>query len=156
MDFGIFPLMQQRHETKSSQAIVREAVEQTIAAEDLGYSTAWYPEHHFSNYSLCPSPLMMAAFCAGATKTIRVGSAVCIAPLYSAPRLLAEIGFVDSLSAGRLEFGIGLGYQQFEFERFGISLDDRRQMTSELLDIIELGLRQKQFSYDGLHFKQPE
>ena len=156
MDFGIFPLMQQRDANKPSHAIVQEAVQQTRVAEDLGFSTAWYPEHHFSNYSLCPSPLTMAAHCAGATSRIRVGSAVVIAPLYSAPRLVADIAFVDSLSTGRLDVGIGLGYQGFEFERFGVSLADRTEMTSELLDMIELGLREKHFSYVGKHYRQPE
>src|SRR5437868_5639523 len=113
MDFGIFPLMQQRDMSKSSHAIVQEAVQQTRWAEELGYTHAWYPEHHFSNYSLCPSPLMMAAHCAGATSRIRVGSAVVVAPLYSAPRLVADIAFVDCLSNGRLDVGVGMGYQSF-------------------------------------------
>lgn len=155
MDFGIFPLMQQRYRSKSPLDVVQEAVEQTRVAEQCGFANAWFAEHHFSNYSLCPSPLMMAAHCAGVTTRIRVGAAVVIAPLYAPPRLIAEIGFVDSLSNGRLELGIGSGYQQFEFERFGIDLNDRKEMTTEVLDMIELAFRDTTFTYAGKHFCQP-
>ena len=57
MDFGIFNIMQQRDLAKSAKQIFDEAAEQTLIAEQLGFARAWYAEHHFSNYSLCPSPL---------------------------------------------------------------------------------------------------
>ena len=69
MEFGVFILAQQRGYHQSSQDVIRNAVEQTVAAEGAGFDTAWYAEHHFNNYSLSPSPLMMVAHCAGLTKT---------------------------------------------------------------------------------------
>lgn len=156
MEFGVFNLMQQRHLSKPARQIVSEAVDQTKLADDLGYATAWYAEHHFSNYSLCPSPLMMAAHSAGVTKRIRVGSAVVVAPLYTPARLLAEIGFVDTLSNGRLDLGIGSGYQAYEFERFGVDIQNSKQMTLEMLDLVEIGLREPHFSYSGKFYRQPD
>lgn len=156
MQFGIFNVMQQRQREKSSHQILMEAVEQTKVAEELDFSTNWYAEHHFSNYSLCPSPLLMAAHCAGATSRIRLGTAVVVPPLYTPARLLAEIAMVDSLSNGRLELGIGNGYQTYEFERFGVDLDNNKAMTMEMVDMIERGLSQDTFSYQGTHYQQPE
>ena len=156
MQFGIFNVMQQRNREKPSHQILMEAVEQTKVAEELGFSTNWYAEHHFSNYSLCPSPLLMAAHCAGATSRIRLGTAVVVPPLYTPARLLAEIAMVDSLSNGRLELGIGNGYQTYEFERFGVDLDNNKAMTMEMVDMIERGLTQDTFSYQGTHYQQPE
>ncbi len=156
MQFGIFNVMQQRQREKSSHQILTEAVEQTKVAEELGFSTNWYAEHHFSNYSLCPSPLLMAAHCAGATSRIRLGTAVVVPPLYTPARLLAEIAMVDSLSNGRLELGIGNGYQTYEFERFGVDLANNKAMTMEMVDMIEQGLSQDTFSYNGTHYQQPE
>ncbi|RUZ71533.1 LLM class flavin-dependent oxidoreductase [Mesorhizobium sp. M7A.F.Ca.US.006.01.1.1] len=155
MDFGIFNIMQQRDGSRSAKLIYDEAVEQTIVAEQLGFAKAWYAEHHFSNYSLCPSPLMMAAHMAGRTKTIRLGTAVIVAPLYTPARLLAEIGMVDTLSNGRLELGIGTGYQGYEFDRFGVDLAASQEMTGEILDLIELGTTRQAFEYEGRHFSQP-
>ncbi|SLN41995.1 LLM class flavin-dependent oxidoreductase [Oceanibacterium hippocampi] len=155
MDFGIFNIMQQRDTSKSASQVFNESIEQTMVAEQLGYARSWYAEHHFSNYSLCPSPLMMCAHMAGRTTKIRVGTAVVVAPLYNPARLLAEIGMVDLLSGGRLDLGIGTGYQGYEFDRFGVDLANAREITSEVLDLIEIGLRAQAFEYNGQHLKQP-
>ncbi|MBT5811962.1 MAG: LLM class flavin-dependent oxidoreductase, partial [Rhodospirillaceae bacterium] len=140
MDFGIFNILQQRDKAKDSRAIIDETMAQIRVAEDLGFARAWFVEHHFSNYSLCPSPLTMAAYAAGITKNIRLGSAVIVPPLHMPARLIAEIAMVDTLSNGRLDVGVGSGYQTYEFERFGVDIDDRKAMTNEMLDMIELGL----------------
>ena len=155
MDFGIFNLMQQRDASTSSGQLIQQAVQHTQIAESLGFSRAWFAEHHFSNYSLCPSPLMMIAHAAAVTAKIRLGSAVVVAPLHMPARLLGEIALVDVLSNGRLDLGIGNGYQQFEFERFAINLDERRARLFEMLDLIELGFGQDCFEYQGRYYQQP-
>jgi Luciferase-like monooxygenase len=81
--------------------------EQTRLADELGYSIAWFAEHHFSNYCLCASPLMLVAHCASVTKRIRLGTAVVVLPLYNPVRLAAEIALVESprqLSEGIASF----------------------------------------------------
>ncbi|TIU81319.1 MAG: LLM class flavin-dependent oxidoreductase, partial [Mesorhizobium sp.] len=75
--------------------------------------------------------------------------AVCVLPLYQPQRLLSEIGFADIVANGRLELGVGLGYQQFEFERFGVDIDEAPAVFSEYLDIILKGLNQNVFEHDG-------
>ena len=74
---------------------------------------------------MCVSPLVMAAYCAGLTRTIRLGTAVLVLPLYHPVRLVEELGLVDQLSDGRLVIGIGTGYQGYEFAHFGVSLEER-------------------------------
>lgn len=155
MDFGIFNLLQQRDTSKPSEQIVAETVALTRLADELGFGAAWFAEHHFSNYGLCPSPLMMVAHCAALTKRIRLGPGVIVAPLYTPARLVAELALVDQLSGGRLNIGLGGGYQQYEFERFGVMMDNTRERSLEMLDIIELGLTQKKFSYAGEFYQQP-
>ena len=97
MEFGVFILAQQRGYHQSSQQVINNAVEQTVIAEQAGFDTAWYAEHHFNNYSLCPSPLMMVAHCAGLTRRIRLGTAVCVLPLYNPARLLGDHGLLDGV-----------------------------------------------------------
>lgn len=155
MDFGIFILMQQRNKHKTSHQILRDAVEQTRVADELGFGAAWYAEHHFSNYGMCSSPLTMIAHCAAVTRKIRLGTGIVVAPLYTPARLIADVAMVDQLSNGRLNLGIGSGYQHFEFERFGVSLDTAKGRTFEILDMLEMGLKQPKFSYDGEFYQQP-
>src|SRR6195256_2676520 len=156
MEFGIFNLMGARDPAKPSAQVFAEVAEQTRLADQLGYQTAWFAEHHFSNYCLCASPLMMVAHCASITKTIRLGTAVVVLPLYNPARLAAEIATADALSNGRLMLGIGAGYQPYEFERFGVDLKQNLEMTEEFAEILDLALNQDFFSYQGKHYQLPE
>jgi len=155
MKFGVFNVMQQRNPDQSAEQVLHEAIDQAVTAEALGFDSCWFPEHHASNYSLCPSPLMMINYCAARTERIRLGTGVIVAPLYKPIRLLAEIGLADILSSGRLELGIGAGYQPFEFERFAADLSANKATTLELLELIELGLTEPRFEFHGEYFDQP-
>ena len=55
MQFGIFNLMGYRERGTPTTQILDEAAEQTHRADELGYDAAWFAEHHFSNYCVCPS-----------------------------------------------------------------------------------------------------
>jgi len=120
-----------------------------------GYAIAWFAEHHFSNYCLCASPLMLVAHCASITKKIRLGTAVVVLPLYNPARLLAEIATADALSNGRLMLGVGAGYQPYEFERFGVDIRANLEMTEEFCDILDRAFSQDFFSYNGKHYQIP-
>src|SRR5687768_16723459 len=138
MEFGIFNLMGAREADKSTAQVFGEVAEQTKRADELGYAIAWFAEHHFSNYCLCASPLMMVAHCASITKNIRLGTAVVVLPLYNPARLAAEVATADALSNGRLMLGIGAGYQPYEFERFGVDITKNLEMTEEFCQIFDL------------------
>ena len=155
MEFGVFILAQQRGYHQRSQDVINNSIEQTVHAEQAGFNTAWYAEHHFNNYSLSPSPLMTVAHAAAKTSTIRLGTAVCILPLYHPARFLAEVGFVDTVSNGRLELGVGSGYQEFEFERFGTNIAESGAIFNEFLDLIPLALKEQIFEYQGQYLKMP-
>ena len=156
MDFGIFNLMGSRDADKPTAQVFGEVAEQTRLADALGYTIAWFAEHHFSNYCLCASPLMMVAHCASITTKIRLGTAVVVLPLYNPARLAAEIATADALSNGRLMLGIGAGYQPYEFERFGTDIAQNLEMTDEVCDILDLALSRDFFSYNGKHYQMPE
>lgn len=156
MEFGIFNLMGARDANTPTAQVFGEVAEQTKRADELGYRIAWFAEHHFSNYCLCASPLLMVAHCAANTKNIRLGTAVVVLPLYNPVRLAAEIATADALSNGRLMLGIGAGYQPYEFERFGVDLKQNLEMTNEFADILDLALNQDFFSYEGKHYNMPK
>jgi alkanesulfonate monooxygenase SsuD/methylene tetrahydromethanopterin reductase-like flavin-dependent oxidoreductase (luciferase family) len=153
--YGLFNLTGFRDPGVTTMQIMSETVELVQLAEEGGLEMAWFAEHHFSNYCVCPSPLLMAAHCAGVTTRIKLATGVVVLPLYAPARLIAEIGMVDALSHGRLVLGVGSGYQPFEFERFGVDLATANAQTVEILDMIEAGLTQRVFEYDGEFFKQP-
>jgi alkanesulfonate monooxygenase SsuD/methylene tetrahydromethanopterin reductase-like flavin-dependent oxidoreductase (luciferase family) len=155
MQIGYFGLMGYRERGTEPRQVFRQHVEQVVHADRLGFDAAWFAEHHFSNYCICPSPLLMVAHCAGLTRDIRLGSAVVVTPLYEPARLLAEVGMADCLADGRLLLGLGSGYQPYEFERFGKRIEDARAMLGEFIDLLRLAFEQETFSYHGRHYQLP-
>ena len=155
MDIGTFLLMQSPS-ARSSQEIYERGLEQAQAAEALGYRNIWLAEHHFSTYGYLSRPLQLATYIAAKTTTLRVGTAVIVVPLHHPLVIAEEIAMTDVLSGGRLDIGLGRGYQRYEFERFGLKLDSDGQRWDEALDIIVKSFAGKPFSYDGKLFKVPE
>lgn len=155
MDFGLFCLNTQRDPSKKPSEIYQETLEQVQLVDEIGFDIAWFAEHHFSNYCLCPSPLTMTTYMAGQTKRIRVGPAVIVAPLYEKVRMLEDIAVADQLSGGRLVLGFGTGYQAYEFHKFGIDLKTARDQLLETLDLVEAFLNDEPVSYEGKYARLP-
>jgi len=156
MKLGLFNLMTQRDASTTPREIMRDTASMVRLADEIGFDVAWFAEHHFSNYSICPSPLMMASWCAGQTSRIRLGAAVLVLPLYDPVRVAQEIGLLDVQSDGRAIVGIGSGYQQYEFDRFRRKLSEKGEISMEIWDILEMALRDGRISYKGKHFDIPE
>ena len=155
MDIGTFLLMQSPA-MSSSQDIYARGVEQAQAAEALGFRNTWLGEHHFSSYGYLSRPAQLATYIAAKTTTLRVGTAVIVVPLHHPLLVAEEIATLDQLSGGRVDIGFGRGYQNYEFERFGLDLEQAKNRWDESLDIILNSLKGKAFSYEGKHYKVPD
>src|SRR4026207_1371734 len=156
MKLCLFKLMTQRDASLTPRQVIADNTAMVKLADEVGFDIAWFAEHHFSNYSICPSPLMMASYAAGMTRKIRVGAAVLVLPLYDPVRLVQEIGLLDLQSGGRAVIGIGSGYQKYEFDRYHQKLSEKSEVSFEIWDILEMGLRTGQIAYKGKHFDIPE
>ena len=121
-------------------------------AEDLGYSTLAMPDH-FVNEEWAPLPAMAAA--AAATSTLRIGSLV-FDNDYKHPVVLAkEAATLDVLSDGRLEFGLGAGWQRTDYDASGIPYDPpgvRIDRFEEGLRIVKGLWETGPFSHAGEHY----
>ena len=151
MDCGIFFLLQSPSGQNHAEVFNR-ATELTQVAERLGFDSAWCAEHHFSTYGYLSRPLMFALHLAAHTEHIRVGSAVVVLPLHHPLVVAEEIGTADVLSGGRLDVGLGRGYQRYEFERLGHSLEESRERFDEAVDILLKSFSGKPFSHDGKYY----
>jgi len=156
MHFGLFCLNPLRDPGKSPRELFAETTDQVRLAEEIGIDVAWFAEHHFSNYCLCPSPITMATYMAGLTKRIRLGTAVIVAPLYHPLRMLEDLAVLDQLSDGRAVLGFGSGYQQYEFHKFGVDLKAGRDIFLETLEVTEQFLRNGAVDHGGKHIRIPE
>jgi luciferase family oxidoreductase group 1 len=155
MNFGTFLLMQSPS-ARPSQEIFARGVEIAQAAETLGFRNVWLAEHHFSTYGYLSRPVQLATYIAAKTTRLRVGTAVIVVPLHHPLVVAEEIATLDLLAGGRVDIGLGRGYQHYEFERFGLELSRSRARWEEAVDVILLALEGRPFSYDGKFFKIPE
>ncbi|MFN4088674.1 MAG: LLM class flavin-dependent oxidoreductase [Alphaproteobacteria bacterium] len=156
MDYGLFILSPMRDRAKPIATLIAEIEAQAKLAENLGFSTVWFAEHHLSNVSVCPSPLMLAVHCAARTRRIRVGTAILVLPFYQPIRLIEEMAYADILTGGRLTVGVGSGNQDHEARRFGTRGEDLPERFTEMLDILDIAFGDGPIAYEGRHFKIPE
>ncbi len=153
--FGTFLLMQSPS-ARSSQEIYSRAIDIAQAAETLSFRNVWLAEHHFSTYGYLSRPAQLATFIAAKTTRLRVGTAVIVVPLHHPLVIAEEIATLDQLAGGRVDIGLGRGYQHYEFERLGLELDSARSRWEESVDVILKAFRGEPFTYEGKLFTIPE
>ena len=109
MKFGILHFFEHAAGGKTEHQIVREQLDCMRAAEDMGFDSIWAPEHHFTEYGFCASPMLTLAAMSSVTKRIRLGSGVVVLPFNDPVRVAEEGAMIDLMSDGRLELGVGQG-----------------------------------------------
>jgi alkanesulfonate monooxygenase SsuD/methylene tetrahydromethanopterin reductase-like flavin-dependent oxidoreductase (luciferase family) len=154
MDFGLFYYCQGRG-VPHDQAYA-EMLDQIVLAETLGFGECWFAEHHFTDYSLLPSPNLMIAAALQRTERMRFGNYVNVLPFHHPLRLAAEAATLDNLARGRFDFGIGRGVRPGEFTKLGLSFDDAPEMTEEAIAILLKLWREDTASHDGRFWRFPE
>ena len=120
-------------DTHTAQILGRQAQ----LGESWGYRSFWLPEHHFTQGSAIPDPLMLLASVAALTTEIRLGTTSYLLPLRQ-PLLAAEqVAVLDQLSGGRLTLGIGRGYAPQLFDTFGVERSRKRLLLKNCLDVMK-------------------
>lgn len=149
---------------EAAQRSMVAAVRQGILAEHLGYEYFWLTEHHFQPEGIedSPNPLLTQVAVAAHTKRIRLAQCANIISWHHPIRIAEQAAMLDVISGGRLEFGIGRGYQPREAEVFGwpygstIQDDERnRQYHQEAYDIIMKAWSEDSISHHGQFFTIP-
>jgi alkanesulfonate monooxygenase SsuD/methylene tetrahydromethanopterin reductase-like flavin-dependent oxidoreductase (luciferase family) len=155
MKFGIFLLLQSP-DMRPSQETYAHAIEQAILADQLGFDYVVAAEHHFSSYGFLPNPLLLIPTLAERTKQIRFSTAVVVLPLRNPIQVAEDIAMLDILTGGRVEVGFGTGYQEYEFQRFGVNLAENRAMFEEALELIGKLLSTEDVRHEGRYWRLPE
>jgi alkanesulfonate monooxygenase SsuD/methylene tetrahydromethanopterin reductase-like flavin-dependent oxidoreductase (luciferase family) len=148
MRFGIFYIVQW-HESRTQEQALREAVEQIELADQLGIDEVWLGEHHFSRHGLLSGLFSFAGHVAARTRRIRIGTAVSVLPFHNPVVVAEEAAMLDVLSGGRLDFGVGSGYQRQEFDGLGIKIDESRERFREAIDVLTTAWTEERLTYHG-------
>jgi len=132
-----------------------QVMRQCELAEQLGYDTFFCAEHHFHEYGVVPDPAVMLSALAQRTQRIRLGTAISILTFHDPRRIAETYAMVDTLSGGRLVFGVGSGYLAHEFAGYGIEPKEKRDRFNEALDIVRRLMAGETLSYQG-HYSASE
>lgn len=135
------------------------------ACEERGFESVWFPEHtHIPTSRRSPWPIggdlpreywhthdlfvsLMAA--AAATRTIKLGSGICLVIERDPIVLAKEVASVDQLSNGRLLFGIGGGWNAEEMEHHGTPFQRRWKVLRERIEAMKVIWAEEAAEYHG-------
>lgn len=137
-------------------------------AEDRGFESFWVPEHSHipakretpwggmkdaaslpEEYKRTHDQFQALAFAAAATSTIRTGTGINLLaqrdPIWTAK----EVASLDALSGGRLEFGIGYGWNKEEMAQHGTNYFERRRLLREKVMMMKALWTSDEARYSG-------
>lgn len=92
---------------------IDELREQAICADETGWTSMMFAEHHFEveGYHVTPNPLMLNVYLAQHTRRLRQGQMGLVLPNWNPLRLAEDIAMADHLTGGCLDIGLSRGYQ---------------------------------------------
>ncbi|HLI16468.1 MAG TPA: LLM class F420-dependent oxidoreductase [Acidimicrobiales bacterium] len=158
MDFGVamFPT----HDAIDPGSLAR-------LVEEHGFESLFFPEHtHIPASRRTPPPaggelprryahtfdlFVALTAAAAATSKLRLGSGVCLLVERDPIITAKEVASVDVLSGGRLEFGVGLGWNREEMENHGTDPRRRRAVLAERVGALKAIWTEEEASFQGEH-----
>ena len=137
-------------------AVAQHTLEMVQMAERGGFEIVWAAEHHALEMTIAPNPFQILTWWAAHTEKIRLGCAVAVAPYWHPINLAGEAALCDLYSGGRLEFGIGSGAYQREFDRMmpGLKQTEGWRYMQESLPVVK-ALWAGDVAHDGEFWKFP-
>jgi probable F420-dependent oxidoreductase len=120
--------------------------------EALGYSALHAPDHFDEGLG----PITAMASAAAVTEKLVVATAVLAADFRHPAVLARELAAIDVISEGRLEIGLGAGYNVHDYRWSGIAMDPPKVRVDRLVEYVAVlrGLfADGPFTYDGEHFQ---
>ena len=135
------------------RAIVRQA-------ESDSFDSIWLADHLFYRYPAEPTRgvwecwTVLAAL-AEATQRVEIGTLVLCSSLRN-PAVLAKMATaIDEVSHGRLILGVGAGWNEPEYQAFGLPFDHRVDRFEEALQILRPLLREGHVDFTGRYYQAP-
>jgi probable F420-dependent oxidoreductase len=141
------------------------SAEIAVAMEARGFDTLWGPEHsHIPLSRKTPFPLgpelpkryydvmdpfVSLSVAAAVTKTLKVGTGVCLVAQRDPIQLAKSVASIDRVSNGRFLFGVGNGWNQDEMENHGTVFASRHKLARERIEAMKAIWTQDAAEYHG-------
>ena len=151
----VFLANERENNTTRSYDSIRAVAQQ---AEADGFDSIWLPDHFFYRNPNEPTRgiwecwTMLSAL-AEATKRVEIGTLV-TCNSFRHPAILAKMATtVDEISQRRLILGVGAGWNEPEYQAFGLPFDHRVARFEEALQILKPLLREGHVDFTGQYYQ---
>jgi probable F420-dependent oxidoreductase len=145
LKFGIIPI--------EGGQFYREALEEVVRAEELGFESVWMEEHHGVKDHYWPSPLTVLAGFATRTSRVLLGTDILVMPFYHPVRLAEDVALLDVISGGRFILGTAIGYKPDEFALYGTPLEKRGARFEEGLKLMRTLWTEEPATFKGQYYQ---
>lgn len=136
MKFGLFGGAKSSGGDVTDSQSYGRFIDYVLHADELGFASVFLVEHHFTGNSQVSSSLGLLSYLAGRTKRIRLGTAVVVLPWHNPVLLAEQVATLDLVSGGRVDFGVGKGYRDNEFEGFQIPKEQATERYEECIEFL--------------------
>jgi probable F420-dependent oxidoreductase len=133
------------------------------AAEDLGYTHLLAYDHvlgadtthrpHWTGpydlHSLFHEPFVLFGYLAGLTRRLEFVTAVLVLPQRQTALVAKQAAEVDVLSQGRLRLGVGVGWNEVEYQALNESFSNRGKRIEEQIMLMRAFFTQRSVSFHG-------
>ena len=113
-------------------------------------------EHSARVYGILGATQVALAAIAARTERIRLGTAVTRTAPHHPIHVAEDLAYGDVLSGGRLNWGVGKGYDPLGFSTYGIDYEQRDERWQEAIDIVTRVWEDGTIAYEGKHFQVPQ
>lgn len=139
---------------RDESQVFAETLEELAWAEQCGFETAWFVEHHFMReYSHSSAPSLFLAAASQRTSKLRLGHGIVPLPYHHPVQVAEQLATLDILCQGRLEFGFGRGFSPLEYQTFGAAMSESRSRTEESLAILRQFFSRQPIHFHGQHYQ---
>lgn len=158
MDFGLhFP----QPEVPADPGAIRDYLQ---TAKALGYSHINVPDHVIqtrtprADFAMAAKytteypnheTMTVLGFAAGVTTTLRLKSAVIVLPQRQAVLVAKQAAQLDVLSGGRMELGVGVGWNDPEYTAFDMDFTNRGKRMEEQIEVMRQLWTEQHITFDG-------
>jgi probable F420-dependent oxidoreductase len=130
----------------SDHVVFGEALEEYGRPEIGGQAGARQPTGPDGHWL---EPLTTLAYLAGITSSIRLATGILLAALRRPVVLAKSAATLDALSRGRLDLGVGVGWQRAEYDAAGLDFPSRGRLLDHTLEVCQTLWREQRAAYDS-------
>ncbi len=119
----------------------------------MGHPTETRRARFYSPTMPLMEAFMMLSFAAAITQRIGLGTSVLVLPQRQPALVAKQVSTLDTLSAGRVRLGIGIGWQRSEYESLQEDFDTRARRMEEAIELMRLYWREEHVHFCGRHYQ---